>query len=55
MTDTPNTPEPAKPEHDADTAAVVDAAGTEQPSVAPAAPQPTAEQPTAQQPTAQQP
>jgi len=63
MTDTPNTPEPAKPQHDADTDAVVDAAaGSEHTPAAEttapettAAPQPTAEQPTAQQPTAQQP
>jgi putative serine protease PepD len=65
MTDTPNTPEPAKPQHDADTDAVVDAAaGSEQsrPAETPAqqAPaaenaQPTAEQPTAAQPTAEQP
>ncbi|MGO4536139.1 trypsin-like peptidase domain-containing protein [Leifsonia sp. 2MCAF36] len=62
MTDTPNTPEPAKPQHDADTDAVVDAAaGPEHtpaaPTAAPETPaqQPTAEQPTAQQPTAQQP
>ncbi|RDV46868.1 serine protease [Leifsonia sp. ku-ls] len=42
MTDTPNTPEPAKPQHDADTDAVVDAAGTEQaPAAETAAPQHT--------------
>ncbi|NUU07516.1 trypsin-like peptidase domain-containing protein [Leifsonia sp. C5G2] len=58
MTDTPNTPEPAKPQHDADTDAVVDAAGTEQaPSAETAAPQHTesAAQDTASQPTAVQP
>lgn len=64
MTDTPNTPEPAKPQHDADTDAVVDAAGAEhtpaaesapQNPVQPAAQQPSAEQPTTQQPTAEQP
>ncbi|MDR6970065.1 trypsin-like peptidase domain-containing protein [Leifsonia shinshuensis] len=53
MTDTPNTPEPAKPEHDADTAAVVDAStGSEH---TPAAPTPAAETPAAPQPTAEQP
>lgn len=60
MTDTPNTPEPAKPQHDADTDAVLDApAGSEHTpaaeQAAPAAAQPAAEQPTAQQPTAEQP
>ncbi|SEA92706.1 trypsin-like peptidase domain-containing protein [Leifsonia sp. 21MFCrub1.1] len=66
MTDTPNTPEPAKPQHDADTDAVVDAAGTEHtehteaaapaaqtetPAAAPAAPTAPAEQaPATQEP-----
>jgi putative serine protease PepD len=64
MTDTPNTPEPAKPAHDTD--AVVDAAGTEQTPVSPNAETPRAEgsetardetdaQPTAVQPTVPQP
>jgi len=69
MTDTPNTPEPAKPQHDADTDAVVDAAGQEQaPTAGAAAPQPaestapaqpaaaeTPAQPAAAQPAAEQP
>ncbi|WP_374007062.1 trypsin-like peptidase domain-containing protein [Leifsonia sp. LS-T14] len=56
MTDTPNTPEPAKPQNDADTDAVVDAsAGSEHTPAQPAAEQPTAVQPTAEQPTAVQP
>jgi putative serine protease PepD len=45
MTDTPNTPEPAKPQHDADTDAVVDAAGSEAPEAQPTAAQPTVPQP----------
>lgn len=62
MTDTPNTPEPAKPQHDADTDAVVDAAGTEHaPAAQTAAPQHTestaapAETPAAAQEAAAQP
>ena len=59
MTDTPNTPEPAKPQHDADTDAVVDAAGTERTSIehtgaaTPAAPSETPAAPAAQTPAAE--
>ena len=61
MTDTPNTPEPAKPQHDADTDAVVDAAGTERTSIehigaaTPAAPSETSAAPAAQTPAAETP
>ncbi|TDQ03308.1 MULTISPECIES: S1C family serine protease [unclassified Leifsonia] len=61
MTDTPNTPEPAKPQHDADTDAVVDAAGTERTSIehtgaaTPAAPSETPAAPAAQTPAAETP
>ncbi|MEY9854179.1 putative serine protease PepD [Leifsonia sp. EB41] len=58
MTDTPITPEPAKPQNDADADAVVDA-GAARPAETPAAaPAPAAEQPAApaaEQPAAQQP
>src|SRR3954453_21677129 len=47
MTDTPNTPEPAKPQHDADTDAVVDAAAG--PQQTPAAETVVPESQTAQQ------
>lgn len=55
MTDTPNTPEPAKPQHDADTDAVVDAAGTEPTPAAPAEQTPTDQTPADQTPAAQTP
>ncbi|MFB9748890.1 S1C family serine protease [Leifsonia shinshuensis] len=55
MTDTPITPEPAKPQNDADTDAVVDA-GAARPAETPTeAPAPAAQAPTAQAPAAQAP
>ncbi|MFF9562979.1 trypsin-like peptidase domain-containing protein [Leifsonia sp. NPDC014704] len=55
MTDTPNTPEPAKPQHDADTDAVVDAAGTELTPATPTEQTPAAQTPAAQTPADQTP